>query len=117
MPERDVRLYFSDILDSGNAISEFVQGLSFEEFRNDRKTHSAVIREFEIIGEAVSKIPEDLKRQRPEVEWQDIKDFRNLLTHEYFGVDLEIVWRIVEDDLPVLMDAIIGLSKMMLKCI
>lgn len=73
MPERDVRLYCEDILDSGNAISEFV---------------------------------EDLKSKRPEVEWQDIKDFRNLLTHEYFGVDLEIVWRIIEDDLPVLMDSI-----------
>jgi uncharacterized protein with HEPN domain len=47
-----------------------------------------------------------LKGSRPDVEWQDIKDFRNLLSHEYFGVDLEIVWKIIEDDLPVLMDAI-----------
>jgi uncharacterized protein with HEPN domain len=106
MPERDVRLYCADILDSGNAIVEFVKGLSFEDFRNDRKTCSAVIREFEVIGEAVGKIPEDLKNQRPEVEWQDIKDFRNLLTHGYFGIDLEIVWRIIEEDLPLLMNAV-----------
>jgi uncharacterized protein with HEPN domain len=106
MYERDVRLYFADILDSCNAIAEFVEGLSYEEFRNDRKTYSAVIREFEIIGEAVGKLPGDLKSKRPEVEWQDIKDFRNLLAHEYFGVDLEIVWRIIKDDLPALMDAI-----------
>jgi uncharacterized protein with HEPN domain len=65
-----------------------------------------VIREFEIIGEAVGKLPEALKQRRPDVEWQDIKDFRNLLTHEYFGVDLEIVWKIIEDDLPLLMEAI-----------
>jgi uncharacterized protein with HEPN domain len=65
-----------------------------------------VIREFEIIGEAAGKLPEALKGRRPDVEWQDIKDFRNLLTHEYFGVDLEIVWKIIEDDLPGLMDAI-----------
>jgi uncharacterized protein with HEPN domain len=106
MSERDFRLYCTDILDSGSAIIEFVNGLSFEQFCNDRKTYSAVIREFEIIGEAVGKLPEALKRRRPDVEWQDIKDFRNLLTHEYFGVDLEIVWKIIEDDLPVLMEAI-----------
>ena len=106
MSERDFRLYCEDILESGTAILEFVKGLTFEEFCNDRKTYSAVIREFEIIGEAVGKLPEELKGSRPNVEWQDIKDFRNLLSHEYFGVDLEIVWKIIEDDLPVLMDAI-----------
>jgi uncharacterized protein with HEPN domain len=93
-------------LDSGTAIPEFVKGLDFEEFCNDRKTYSAVPRDFEIIGEAVGKLPDDLKQRRSDVEWQDIKDFRNLLTYEYFGVDLEIVWKIIEDDLPVLMDAI-----------
>jgi uncharacterized protein with HEPN domain len=106
MSDRDVGLYCADILDSGGAILEFVKGLTFEEFSNDRKTCSAVIREFEIIGEAVGKLPERLKESRRDVEWQDIKDFRNLLSHEYFGVDLEIVWKIIEDDLPVLMDAI-----------
>jgi uncharacterized protein with HEPN domain len=55
MPERDLRLYLEDMLDSGNAIAQFVEGLSYEEFRDDRKTYSAVIREFEIIGEAVGK--------------------------------------------------------------
>ena len=106
MSERDSRLYLSDILDSGTAIQEFVKGLSFEQFCNDRKTFSAVIREFEIIGEAVGKLSDALKRKRPDVEWQDIKDFRNLLTHEYLVVDLESVWKIVQDDLPALMDAV-----------
>lgn len=106
MPERDLHLYLADILDSGSAIMEFVKGLSFEEFCNDRKTYSAVIREFEIIGEASGKIPDELKIGYSDVEWQDIKDFRNLLIHEYFGVDLEIVWKIIQDDLPVLMDTV-----------
>ena len=106
MYERDFRLYLSDILDSGRAIQEFVKGLSFEGFCKDRKTYSAVIREFEVIGEAVGKCFEELKRKHPDMEWQDIRDFRNLLIHEYFGVDLEIVWRIVKDDLPALMDAV-----------
>lgn len=106
MSDRDFRLYCADILDSGAAILEFVKGLSFGQFCEDRKTHSAVIREFEIIGEAVGKLPGHLKEKHREVEWQDIKDFRNLLTHEYFGVDLEIVWKIIEDDLSVLLGAI-----------
>ncbi len=106
MSERDFRVYCQDILDSGNAIIEFIQGLSFREFCDDRKSYSAVIREFEIIGEAVGKLPEGVKRVRQDVEWQDIRDFRNLLIHEYFGVDLEIVWKIIEDDLPALMDAV-----------
>jgi len=78
MSERDLRLYLSDIVDSGSAIQEFVKGLSFEEFCKDRKTYSAVIREFEVIGEAVGKCFEELKRKHQDVEWQDIKDFRNL---------------------------------------
>jgi uncharacterized protein with HEPN domain len=106
MSERDSRLYLSDILDSGGAIQEFVKGLSFEQFCNDRKTYSAVIREFEVIGEAVGKLSDELKIKHPNVEWQDIKDFRDLLTHEYFGVDLEIVWKIVQDDLPGLIGAV-----------
>ena len=68
MSERDRRLYLSDILDSGSAILEFVKGLSFEEFCNDRKTYSAVIREFEIVGEAVGKLIDELRRNHPDVE-------------------------------------------------
>lgn len=105
MSERDPRLYCKDILESGSAIFDFVKELSFEDFCDDRKTCSAVIREFEIIGEAVGKLPESFRKRRPDIEWQDIKDFRNLLSHEYFGIDLEIVWKIIEDDLPALMDA------------
>jgi uncharacterized protein with HEPN domain len=106
MSERDPRLYCEDILESSNAILNYVKGLSFDDFCVDRKTYSAVIREFEIIGEAVGQLPESSKERHQEVEWRDIKDFRNLLSHEYFGIDLEIVWRIIEDDLPVLMNVV-----------
>lgn len=80
--------------------------MSFQEFCNDRKTYSAVIREFEIIGEATGKLPNKLKQMYPNVEWQDIKDFRNLLIHEYFGIDLEIVWKVIKDDLPLLINVV-----------
>lgn len=106
MPERDIQLYLADILDSCNAVTEYVAGITFEDFYNERKTYSAVIREFEIIGEAVGKLPDELKQRRSDVEWQDIKDFRNLLVHEYFGVDLEIVWKVIQEDIPGLMDAV-----------
>jgi uncharacterized protein with HEPN domain len=106
MPERDMSLYYRDILDSGNAIMEFIKDITFEEFSIDRKTCSAVIREFEVIGEAVGNIPDEVKQRYSDVEWQDIKDFRNLLIHEYFGVDLEIVWKIIQEDLPALIKAV-----------
>ncbi|MBS3810135.1 MAG: DUF86 domain-containing protein [Desulfobacterales bacterium] len=79
--------------------------MSFEDFCQDRKTYTAVIREFEIIGEAVGKIPDAIRNDYKNIEWQDIKDFRNLLIHEYFGVDLEIVWKIIQEDLPDLLKA------------
>ncbi len=111
MSERNYRLYLIDILESGNAILEYTKGISFEKFRNDRKTCSAVIREFEIIGEAVGKLPDDVKQRYRDVEWQDIKDFRNLLMHEYFGVDLEIVWKVIQEDLTGLMKTINEIMK------
>jgi uncharacterized protein with HEPN domain len=106
MSERPQLLYCQDILESGTAIQSYVQGLTREAFVHDRMRYSAVIREFEIIGEAVGKLSEKLKGGYPEIPWQDVKDFRNLLAHEYFGVDLEIVWNTIRDDLPMLLDAV-----------
>ena len=106
MSERDLILYLRDISESGEAIYDYISGYSFKNFHSDRKTYSAVIREFEIIGEAVGKLPMKFKAEYPEIEWQDIKDLRNLLIHEYFGVDLEIIWKIIHDDLPELLNLI-----------
>lgn len=106
MSERPQLLYCRDILESGSAILTYVQNVTCDQFVRDRMRYSAVIREFEIIGEAVGKLSEQLKGEYPEIPWQDIKDFRNLLAHEYFGVDLEIVWNTIRDDLPALLDAI-----------
>ena len=99
MPERDFHLYLADILDSGIAIMEFVKGLSFEEFCNDRKTHSAVIREFEIIGEAANHLTSHFKKLYSEIPWQEIVGLRNILIHEYFGIDTKIVWDIINNDI------------------
>lgn len=100
MSNRSVDLYLDDLIEAGKAIQTYVQDISLKEFRADRMRQSAVVPEFEIIGEAVGKLPDDLKQRAPDVVWQDIKDFRNLLVHEYFGVDMEIVWQVIDNDLP-----------------
>lgn len=106
MSNRPQLLYCQDILDSGAAILSYVHEITFDTFAHDRMRYSAVIREFEIIGEAVGKLSEELKAGYPEIPWQDVKDFRNLLAHEYFGIDLEIVWNTIRDDVPMLMAAV-----------
>ena len=111
MSRRSDRLYCRDILESGAAIRSYVEGIDFDAFVKDRMRYSAVIREFEIIGEAVGKLASELKRAYPDAPWQDIKDFRNLLAHEYFGVDLEIVWNTVQGDLPILMEVVQKIEK------
>lgn len=99
MSERDVRLYLDDILDSAQAIKTFVDGVDFEHFRTDRKTFSATIREFIVIGEAVGKLMNALVERFPEYDWRAIKDFRNMIVHEYFGVDERIVWDAIQYEL------------------
>lgn len=106
MSSRPQLLYCQDILDSGAAIASYLQAVTFDGFVRDRMRYSAVIREFEIIGEAVGKLSKELKDRFPDIPWQDIKDFRNLLAHEYFGVDLEIVWNTAHNDLPQLLQAV-----------
>ncbi len=107
MSKRNQLLYLNDILDSVNAIFNFIENMGFDDFVNDRKTISAVIREFEVIGEAVNRLPEDIKKQYKEIEWRDIVDFRNLLIHQYFGVDLDIIWDTINSDLMLLKNVII----------
>jgi uncharacterized protein with HEPN domain len=95
MPERSDRLYLADILDAVGAIEDFVRGMEYSVFAGDRKTRSAVIRELEVIGEAAGRVSNELKALHPDLDWRMLKDFRNILAHEYFGIDNEIVWEIV----------------------
>jgi uncharacterized protein with HEPN domain len=108
MSSRTDALYLADISDSIEAIFKYVDGVSFESFQHDRMRYSAVIREFEIIGEAVGKLSPEIIEKTPQVPWQDIKDFRNLLIHEYFGVDLEIVWSVIFNELAELRQAVVS---------
>ena len=97
---RDYRDHLEDILASLDETREFTEGMSFEAFTQDRKTVNAVIRSLEVIGEAAKHIPENLRAKAPGVPWKYMAGMRDKLIHEYFGVDLGIVWTVVKDELP-----------------
>jgi uncharacterized protein with HEPN domain len=75
-----------------------------DQFFEDEKTSYAVVRALEIIGEAARKIPEEVRASIPELQWREISAMRNKLTHEYFGINMKVVWRTVREDLPPLID-------------
>lgn len=96
---RQVKDYVDDILNSIADINQFTDNLDFDDFRNDKKTVYAVIRCLEIIGEAVKKIPADIRELYPSIPWQAIAGMRDKLIHDYFGVDVELVWDTVQGEL------------------
>ena len=110
-PRREYKNYILDIYNSTEEIEKFVEGFSFEKFQNDRKTVYAVIRAIEIIGEAIKNIPASVKSKHKEIPWRDAADMRNKLIHEYFGVNLKVVWRAVEKDVPELKKKMLELIK------
>jgi len=88
------------MLDAAKAILGFTQGLDFATFSRDRRTVDATVRNFEIMGEAARGVPEDVRERCRTVPWSDMSDMRNVLIHEYIGVDLAIVWETIQSDLP-----------------
>ncbi|MGF7217105.1 uncharacterized protein with HEPN domain [Spirosoma lacussanchae] len=106
MSRRSVRYLLYDILNPIEAIRSFTDGYSFEPFVDDRKTHDAVIRNVQVLGEAANRVPVDFRETHPQREWLKIIRSPHILVHDYFGVDYEIVWRIVTTHLPPLQSAI-----------
>ncbi len=98
--KRTYKDYLLDILSSIQEIEEFIAGMTFEEFAQDRKTVNAVIRSLEVMGEAAKKIPSEIRSRHPEIPWKYIAGMRDKLIHEYHGVDLEIVWEVIEKEIP-----------------
>lgn len=97
---RDYRIYLKDILTAIESIENFVAGMDLEIFQSDDKTSSAVIRKFEIIGEAVRNVPEDIRAAYPEVAWKEMAGMRDRLIHFYMGVNYRLIWATIRDDLP-----------------
>jgi len=106
MSKREWRLFVEDILESIELIEDYVRGMDFDDFRKDRKTVDAVVRNFEIIGEASRNIPEHIRNKYQEIDWKGMIGLRNRIAHEYFGISLEIVWNIVKNELPLLKEKI-----------
>ncbi len=111
MSRRDIDLLLQDMRESAGKILKYTIGLTFDDFLSDEKTIDAVVRNFEIIGEASIRIDGDFKLDNPQIEWKKLRGFRNRIVHEYFGIDYEIVWSIVEDDLEELVFQLEDLTK------
>ncbi|MDY0387783.1 MAG: DUF86 domain-containing protein [Methanolobus sp.] len=99
---RSPLLYLSEMLAAIEAIESFTQGMDREDFLHDEKTKSAVVRQFEILGEAAKSIPEDIKALDNDLHWSGIAGMRDRLIHAYFRVDYDLVWDTIQKELPVL---------------
>ena len=100
-----------DILNAIEKIERYTKDLSFEEFRKNYMAADAIVRNFEIIGEAANNVPERVKRKYPFVEWKEAIGFRNVLIHDYFGIDLEAVWDTVRENIPSLKSNIVKVLR------
>lgn len=98
--DRDPILYLEDIALSMKRVEEYIHGLDFQHFKWDYKTVDAVIRNFEIIGEASKNVPGRIKEKYSNIPWEEMYRFRNRISHEYFGIDYEILWDIATKYLP-----------------
>lgn len=98
--------YLNDIYNAVNKGISFIDKMSYEDFSKDEKTQYALIRVLEIIGEAGNKIPIEVKSQSEEIPWREISGMRNLLIHDYFGVNIQVVWETAKNDLPALKEKI-----------
>lgn len=97
---RDLRLYLEDILQACEKIQRYTDRMFLDEFQSDDRTYDAVIRNLEIIGEAAKNIPPETRALYPDIEWRAIAAFRNIVAHEYFAVNAEIVWDIITNKIP-----------------
>lgn len=108
---RDELLYLEDIQESCEKVKRFTKGMKYKDFVQNELHFDAVLRNLEIIGEAVKNISEETQQKYPQMKWRKIAGFRNIVAHEYFGVNEETVWDIVENEIPSLLEII----KTMLK--
>jgi uncharacterized protein with HEPN domain len=110
MTERPVSQIFQDILETIAYLESFTNGISFEAFESNPEKLFAVVKAIEIIGEAVKKIPDEIRSQYPQIPWKDIAGMRDVLVHNYWRIDSKVVWSTVQDGIPLLKPAITELA-------
>lgn len=111
MSKRPIDLLLSDICLAIDRIEQYIENLSFDAFSKDQKSVDAVVRNLEIIGEAANRLPDEFKEKYSEIEWYKVVGLRHRIVHEYFGIDLEIIWQILHKDLQELKRKIIEIMK------
>ena len=104
MSKRNDTQLIKDMIEAANKIEAYTKFMLFVDFLNDNKTLDAVVRNFEIIGEAANRLTDAFKEKHEEIEWHKIRGFRNRIVHDYIDIDYEIVWQIKEDYLPTLIN-------------
>lgn len=109
--QKGYRIYLDDILEAIEKIQGYIKKISYEQFSKNSMISDAVIRNLEVIGEAVKSLPSEIKNKHPNIEWRKISGLRDILIHEYFGINLKIVWDIVINKIPELKKSIIKIKK------
>jgi len=107
---RHAKLYIDDIIDSIKKIKSYTKGVSYSSFVQNNLVQDAVARNFEIIGEAARQMPKQVKDKNKNIEWHQVIAFRNIIAHEYFGLSYEIMWDIIQNELPPLLKKIKSIS-------
>lgn len=116
--KRNYLLFLNEMLDAARKGEFFIEEMLYDDFLHDEKTQFALIRALEIIGEASNKIPKSISEKYPDFPWREVRGMRNILIHEYFGVNLQVIWKTAKEDLPFLIDSlkrIIGSEDSQLK--
>lgn len=99
MSKREDTVILQDIVEAIERVETYTKGMSYQQFISDRKTQDAVVRNLEIVGEATKNLTEKTKQQNPDVSWKSMAGMRDKLIHDYFGVNYDVVWTIINEDL------------------
>lgn len=109
--KKDAQIFLEHVLESIKKIEDFTRGVSKGKFEKDIKLQDAIIRRLEIIGEAVKNIPADFRGKYSQISWNEIAGMRDKLMHHYFGIDINVVWKTVKEDIPKLKNSILEIKK------
>jgi uncharacterized protein with HEPN domain len=103
---REYTAFLNDILEAISRVETYTEGTTLDEFSGNQMMQDAVVRNLEIIGEAVKRLPDALRKKYPDIEWKKIAGLRDILAHAYFGIDIDIIWDVIHNKLPDFRDQI-----------